>query len=119
MESKLINLRKWHKFSLIILSFLVYSCTGIFSKLASQHAFLSIPYILYFGCVVGTLGLYAVLWQKVLSFMPLNKAFLCKSICIVFTLCISYWMFAETITLNNIFGAIIIILGLIVLAWKK
>ena len=119
MESKLINLRKWHKFSLIILSFLVYSCTGIFSKLASLHAFLSIPYILYFGCVVGTLGLYAILWQKILSFMPLNKAFLCKSICIVFTLCISYWMFAETITLNNILGAIIIILGLVVLAWKK
>lgn len=62
------------------------------------------------------LGLYAVLWQKVLSFMPLNKAFLCKSICIVFTLGISYWMFAENITLNNILGAIIIILGLVVLA---
>ena len=104
---------------LLLTAFLIYSCTGIFSKLASRHDFLSIPYILYFGCVVGTLGLYAILWQKVLSFMPLNKAFLCKSICIVFTLCISYWMFAETITLNNIFGAIIIILGLIVLAWKK
>lgn len=104
---------------LLLFSFLIYSCTGIFSKLASQKAFLSIPYILYFGCVIVTLGLYAVLWQKVLSFMPLNKAFLCKSICIVFTLGISYWMFAETITLNNILGAIIIIFGLVVLAWKK
>lgn len=104
---------------LLLTAFLIYSCTGISSKLASRHAFLSISYILYFGCVVGTLGLYAVLWQKVLSFMPLNKAFLCKSICIVFTLCISYWMFAETITFNNILGASIIVLGLVVLAWKK
>ena len=100
---------------LLLTAFLIYSCTGIFSKLASLHDFLSIPYILYFGCVIGTLGLYAVLWQKVLSFMPLNKAFLCKSICIVFTL----GMFAETITLNNILGAIIIISGLVVLTWKK
>lgn len=107
------------KFSLLLLSFLVYSCTGIFSKLASQNAFLSLPYVLYFGCVIGALGVYAVLWQKVLSFMPLNKAFLCKSICIVFTLGISYGMFGETITLNNILGAVIIILGLVVLAWKK
>lgn len=107
------------RFFLLLFSFLVYSCTGIFSKLASRHAFLSILYILYFCCVVAALGLYAVLWQRVLSFMPLNKAFLCKSICIVFTLGISYWMFSETITLNNILGASIIVLGLVVLAWKK
>ena len=107
------------RFLILLFAFAIYSCTGVFSKLASKQAFLSIPYILYFGCVVGTLGVYAVLWQKILSFMPLNKAFLCKSICIVFALGISYWMFAETITLYNILGASIIILGLIVLAWKK
>lgn len=104
---------------LLLFSFLVYSGTGVFSKLASQHSFLSLPYILFFGCVIATLGLYAVLWQKVLTFMPLNKAFLCKSICIVFTLALSYGLFDEHITRNNILGAICIILGLVVLSWKK
>lgn len=107
------------KILLLLLAFVIYSGTGIFTKLASQHSFLSLPYILFFGCVIATLGLYAVLWQKVLTFMPLNKAFLCKSICIVFTLAISYGLFGEHITRNNILGAICIILGLVVLSWKK
>lgn len=107
------------KILLLLLAFVIYSGTGIFTKLASQHSFLSLPYILFFGCVIATLGLYAVLWQKVLTFMPLNKAFLCKSICIVFTLALSYGLFDEHITRNNILGAICIILGLVVLSWKK
>ena len=107
------------KILLLLSAFVIYSSTGVFTKLASQHSFLSLPYILFFGCVIATLGLYAVLWQKVLTFMPLNKAFLCKSICIVFTLAISYGLFGEHITRNNILGAICIILGLVVLSWKK
>lgn len=107
------------KILLLLLAFVIYSGTGVFSKLASQHSFLSLPYLLFFGCVIATLGLYAVLWQKVLTFMPLNKAFLCKSICIVFTLALSYGLFDEHITRNNILGAFCIILGLVVLSWKK
>lgn len=107
------------KILLLLLAFVVYSGTGVFTKLASLHSFLSLPYLLFFGCVIATLGLYAVLWQKVLAFMPLNKAFLCKSICIVFTLALSYGLFGEHITRNNILGAFCIILGLVVLSWKK
>lgn len=106
-------------FLLLLFSFLVYSGTGVFSKLASQTSFLSIQYILFFCGVIASLGLYAVLWQKILSFMPLNKAFLCKSICIVFTLGISYGLFSEQITCNNIIGVFFIIGGLMVLAWRK
>jgi len=104
---------------LLFVSFVVYSMTGVFSKMASMHEFLSVKYIGFFACVLLMLGLYAILWQKVLSFMPLHKAFLCKSICIVITLAISYFVFAETLTLNNILGAGCIISGLVVLSWQK
>jgi len=104
---------------IIVVAFLIYSLTGVFSKLASMHEFLSIKYIVFFSCVLLMLGLYAILWQRVLSFMPLHKAFLCKSICIVITLAISYFVFAETLTLNNILGAACIISGLVVLSWQK
>ena len=107
------------QYTLLLIAFLVYSCTGIFTKLASMQEFLSLEYITFFGCVVLMLGLYAVLWQKVLSFMPLNKAFLFKSISILITLGYSYLLFSETITLYNIIGACIIISGLIILSWEK
>lgn len=104
---------------LLVVTFLVYSCSTIFSKLASQYEFLSTKYMLYFVGVVLMLFLYAVLWQKVLSFMELNKAFLCKSVTILIVLFFSYFIFGETVTINNLIGASLIIMGLINLAWEK
>ena len=51
--------------------------------------------------------------------MQLNKAFLCKSITIIFILAISVFLFGEQVSMNNLIGAGLIISGLVVLAWKK
>lgn len=108
-----------HKALLMFVAFSLYVLSGAFSKLASQHPFLSLSYIGYFSCVFFTLGLYAIFWQRILSFMQLNRAFLCKSITIVMLLIISRYYFNENVSLKNIIGAGFIISGLIVLAWRK
>ena len=56
----------------VLFAFIVYSCSTIFCKYASLYEFLSFAYILFLGGAVILLGVYAVLWQKVLSFMELN-----------------------------------------------
>ena len=104
---------------LMMLAFVVYSSSTICSKLASQQEFLSFPYICCLLGVVAALAVYAALWQIILEFMDLGKAFLCKSITIVFILVFSYFCFSETITLCTIIGIFFIILGLVVLAWKQ
>lgn len=104
---------------LLFFTFFIFCFTGIFTKLASQQVPMSMAYL---GCLVGAivvLGLYAILWQKVLSFMPLNKAFLCKSITLILGLLVAHFVFAEVITLSNIVGAAFIIGGLVVLATQK
>ena len=103
---------------LLFAAFLLYSCEGIFSKLASTQELLSANYITYFICVLAALGAYAILWQKALEHIPLNKAFVCKSMTILLLLAISYFVFDEQVSMNNIIGALFIILGIIVLAWK-
>ena len=103
---------------LILVTFLVYSLSGVFSKYASFYDPLSWGYILCLGAVIVVLGVYAVLWQKLLSMMQLNKAFLCKSITLFFGLIIANLLFKEQITFNNILGTIIILSGLIVLSRK-
>ena len=108
-----------HKALLMLLAFFLYVLSGVFSKLASQHPFLSLSYVGYFCCVFFALGLYAILWQKILSFTQLNKAFLCKSITIVMLLAISRCCFGESVSLKNVIGAGFIIFGLIMLAWRK
>ena len=102
----------------ILLTFLVYSLSGVFCKYASFYEPLSWGYILCLGAVVSVLGVHAVLWQKLLSMMQLNKALLCKSITLFFGLLIANQLFDEQITINNILGAVIILSGLIVLSLK-
>lgn len=107
------------KILLIILVFLIYSLSMVFLKLTSQEEFMGINYMFFFACVIITMLLYAILWQKVLTYMPLNKLFLCKSSTILIILAVSSFIFDEKINLNNILGSILILSGLITLAWKK
>lgn len=104
---------------LIVSTFLVYSLSGVFSKFASQYAFLSFGFALSFIGVISALGIYAIFWQRVLCVMELNKAFLMKSVSILFTLFFSFFIFDETITVKNIIGSAFIMFGLGVLAWKR
>lgn len=108
-----------YQLALILITFSVYSGSTIFSKMASMQKTLSIAYFLCLGGVVLTLGVYAILWQKVLSFMTLNKAFLCKSVTILMILAVSVLIFNEVVTINNIIGAGFIMSGLTVLVWKE
>lgn len=109
----------YYQFILIVLTFFIYSLSGIFSKLASQQEPMSIAYIGSFAGAIAVLGLYAILWQKVLSFMPLNKAFLFKSVTLILGLLVAHFVFSEAITTYNIIGALFIISGIVVLSCKK
>lgn len=113
------NKMKLSQVFLLLGTFVVYSCSSVFSKNASMYDTLSLEYIIFFIGVLFCLGLYAILWQKVLSFMPLNKAFLCKSMTIVLILAISYFVFDESITINNVIGTCLIMFGLINLSCQK
>ena len=93
----------------------VYSSSGFFSKLASTHVFLSAPYLCCLGGVVIVLGFYAVLWQIALKRVPLHQAYLFRSLGVGFGLVIAYFFFHESISLQNMIGAGIVICGLLLL----
>lgn len=107
------------KYLILALTFLIYTFTSIFTKLASLQEPLSVAYLGCFAGAIAVLGLYAILWQKVLSFMPLNKAFLCKSVTLILGLLVAHFVFSEAITLYNILGAAFIVGGLVVLSCKQ
>lgn len=97
----------------------VYSFAGFFSKLASNYDFLSLPYLCCLGGVVIVLGLYAVLWQFALKRVPLNQAYLFRSLGLVFGLAIAFLVFHESISQQNLLGAGIVLCGLIILLSAK
>ena len=107
--------------NILFLSFAVavYSASGFFSKMASRQEFLSFPYLLYLGGVVIVLGTYAILWQMALKKVPLNKAYLFRSLGLVYSIAIAYFIFHETITWGNLLGGGIVLGGLLVLMTEK
>ena len=95
---------------------LVYACTSIFTKMASQQKPMSFPYLLWIAGAVGVMGVYAMLWQQVISRMPLSTAYMFKGTSLVFVLLFSALLFGEAITLNNVVGSAIILAGIVLFA---
>lgn len=95
---------------------LIYACTSIFTKMASQQEMLSWPYLWWIEGAIGVMGVYAVLWQQVIKRMPLSTAYMFKGTSLIFVLLISALLFGEAITVNNVIGSAIIITGIVLFA---
>lgn len=95
---------------------LVYACTSIFTKMASQQEPMSLPYLLWIAGAVGVVGVYAMLWQQVIARLPLSTAYMFKGTSLVFVLLFSALLFGEAITLNNVVGSAIILAGIVLFA---
>ena len=100
------------KYIALIGTFFIYTTSGVFSKLASQQGFLSLPYVAAVCGAVAVLGIYAVLWQQIIKRMPVSDAYLFKGTAVVFGLALAHFVFGETITICNCIGAAIIICGI-------
>ena len=95
---------------------LIFACTSIFTKMASRQEMLSWPYLLWIAGAIGVMGVYAVLWQQVIKWMPLSTAYMFKGTSLIFVLLISALLFGESITVNNMIGSAIIIFGIVLFA---
>ena len=95
---------------------LLYACVSIFTKYASQSEFMSWSYVCAVVGAIGVMGLYAILWQQILKRIEISLAYMFKGTSIVFVMLLAHIIFGEQITWNNIIGAIIIILGIVLYA---
>lgn len=95
---------------------LVYACTTIFTKMASRQEMLSLPYMLWIAGAIGVMGIYALLWQQVITRMPLSTAYMFKGTSLIFVLLFSALLFGEAISVNNLIGSAIIIIGIVLFA---
>lgn len=100
---------------LLHIGLFIFSLGFIASKLCSGEAFLSFRYLFFLGLQMVTLFIYALIWQKVLKDIPLVIAYANKGITIIWGMLIGYLLFKESITFTNIIGAIIIMIGTVVI----
>ena len=95
---------------------LIYACTSICTKMASRHEMFSWPYLWWIAGAIGVMSIYALLWQQVIARMPLSTAYMFKGSTLIFTMLIAALIFGEVITIPNIVGSVIIIIGITLLA---
>ena len=92
---------------------MVYSMSGICSKLAANVPFLSFQFCLYYAAIIGLLGVYAIGWQQIIKRLPLTTAFSNKAVTVVWGILLGLLLFDETVTPRQIVGAVIIIVGIV------
>jgi len=97
------------QFSILLLSF-----SGIFAKMASGVNFASVEFIFYYVIMLIIIGIYAILWQQIIKKFEIFVAYINKGTLIIWTFVWAILFFHETITVNNIIGAVLVIIGIVV-----
>ena len=110
-NSKLNNIKY---FALLHIILLFYSLGNVCSKMASREKFLSLKFIFFYACIIAILGVYAIAWQQILKHIPLTTAFCNKAIGIIWGIMWGAVIFHEQIKINMIIGAVIVIIGVII-----
>lgn len=105
-------MKKINKYIYLHLLLFFYSFCGVFSKLASKYQFLSFKFILFYSISIFILAIYAIFWQQILKKFKLTTAFFNKAITIVWGMILGLFIFHETLKINNIIGAIIVLFGI-------
>jgi len=107
----------------IVLSLLFQTASLGFGKQAaitlaefSAYGFLTNP---YYMASLSCLGLQAVVWQVALRTYPLSIAYFFMSGIFVNIMIMSYFIFHEAISYQNLAGAALIVAGIIALKWDE
>ena len=105
---------------LIVLTLLLKSLGATFAKFAAITSYdqgaMKIVFNIWFLLEIASLGLMALTWTMVLRKIKLSIAYPFMSLNYGLTLFIAWFIFQETVTLNNILGVLVIISGVILLA---
>jgi drug/metabolite transporter (DMT)-like permease len=84
------------------------------SKKASASEGDIVKFIFWFGMEFVILGIYAVLWQQVIKRFELSVAYANRSMAVVWSMVWAVIFFHDTITVRNIIGVCLVVVGTIV-----
>ena len=103
-------------YAVIYLCYLLYSIALVVAKFAGeQHPIYSAQAIGLYALAFVLFGCFALVWQQVLKRLPLTVAHANRAVTIVYGMIFGAVLFSETISLNMIVGALIIISGIVLM----
>lgn len=93
---------------------MIYTLSTVAAKFASGAEFLSFKFIFFYGVEIFSLGVYAILWQQIIKKFDLSIAYANKAISLLWSIIWAILFFHEVVTLKNVIGVIIVIIGTMV-----
>lgn len=109
-------MEKTKRLIILHINILLFSFTGVFSKLCAnsigKSGIFSIFTLIFAGLILLNCGIYAVFWQQNLKYFDVNVAYAHRSVYNVWALLWSVLIFSEKITFGNVLGTILIITGI-------
>lgn len=107
------------RFLLLHLSILLFSLTGIFSKLAANSinevGIFHINTVIFAGLMLLNCAVFALFWQQNLKHFDVNVAYAHRSVYNVWSLLWAVLIFSEKVTVGNVIGTVLIIVGILVM----
>ncbi|MCR5293627.1 MAG: EamA family transporter [Lachnospiraceae bacterium] len=109
--------RKQKKITLLSLAVIqagviVYTMSGICSKMTSNYDPFSFNWLFWIGLEVCALGVYAVFWQQIIKRFDLSIAYANRAFAIFWSMLWAILLFREKITPANVMGVLIIFAGI-------
>lgn len=92
----------------------IYTLSTVFAKFASGQEFMSFKFILYYGLEMLILAVYAVVWQQLIKKFDISVAYANKAMGLLWSIVWAILIFNETITIKNVIGVVIVIVGTII-----
>lgn len=93
---------------------MIYTLSSVVAKFASGEEFLTFKFIVFYGLEILILGIYAILWQQIIKKFDLSIAYANKAMSLLWSLLWAILFFKESITVKNVIGVIIVIIGTII-----
>ena len=114
MENKVKKKTKLKEIFILQIVIAIYTLSTVFAKFASGQEFMSFKFILYYGLEMLILAVYAVVWQQLIKKFDISVAYANKAMGLLWSIVWAILIFNETITIKNVIGVIIVIIGTII-----
>ena len=109
---------KQHKIlflALMQLSVIIFTSAEVCGKFAASHPCKSLPFIGLYALETAILAIYAIIWQQIIKRIDLSVAYINKSTALLWSLVWAVLLFREHITIPNIIGIVIVMIGVILI----
>lgn len=94
------------------LLFLIYSLTGVISKVVSRYPFLSVPFCAGYISIILIMAGFTIVWQKILQKETLSNVYMYKAMTVIWGNVFGIVIFKERISLLACAGMGLILIGM-------